>query len=77
LIQLEHTCTNHPSLDAVLHLAAPTWKQITGGCHINRDTVALLRQQGWQLARHERHAAGLVRMIEATPPKGRTTNAER
>jgi ubiquinone/menaquinone biosynthesis C-methylase UbiE len=68
LIQLEHTCTNHSPLDAVLEFAAPAWKTITGGCHINRDTVALLRGQGWQIARHERHTAGLVRVIEALPP---------
>ena len=69
LVQLEHTATNHPTVDWVLHAAAPTWKWFTGGCHINRDTAALLQQHGWHLQRHERHAGGLVRVIEALPPR--------
>lgn len=69
LVQLEHTATNYPAIDWVLHTAAPTWKWFTGGCHINRDTAALLQQHGWHLQRHERHAGGLVRVIEALPPR--------
>ena len=69
LVQLEHTATDHVAVDWVLHTAAPMWKRLTGGCHIDRNTVALLNEHGWQLARHERHAGGLVRVIEAVPPR--------
>ncbi len=69
LVQLEHTVTDHVAVDWVLHAAAPMWKRFTGGCHIDRHTVALLGEHGWHLARHERHAGGLVRVIEAVPPR--------
>lgn len=68
LIQLEHTCTGHAAPDWILDHIAPAWKAMTGGCHINRDTAGLLQQRGWHIARHERHAAGLVRVLEATAP---------
>jgi ubiquinone/menaquinone biosynthesis C-methylase UbiE len=68
LVQLEHTRTGHVPVDWVLHTAAPAWKCVTGGCHIDRDTAALLHQHGWHLPRHERYAGGLVRVIEALPP---------
>lgn len=69
LVQLEHTRTGHARTDWLLRTAAPTWKCITGGCNIHRDTVALVQQHGWQLVRHERHVGGLVRVIEALPPQ--------
>lgn len=67
LVQLEHTRTNHPVIDAVLDTITPVWKRIAGGCHPNRDTVALLHTAGWQLQQHEQHGYGLIRLIRATP----------
>ena len=69
LVQLEHTRTNHPRLDAVLDRITPAWKRIAGGCHPNRDTAALLCAVGWQLQRHEQHGSGLIRLIRAVPPQ--------
>jgi len=67
LVQLEHTRTNHWLPDAALDSITPVWKMVAGGCHPNRDTPALLRQQGWRLMRHQRYAYGLFRLIEAVP----------
>jgi ubiquinone/menaquinone biosynthesis C-methylase UbiE len=69
LVQLEHTRTNHVVPDAVLNFANPVWKVLTGGCHINRDTPALLMAQGWHLLDHQRYGGGLLRTIEAVPPQ--------
>ncbi len=68
LILLEHSITEHCASDALLNLLAPSWKALTGGCVLNRDTTGLLRSLGWHLVRHERYAGGLVRLIEALPP---------
>jgi len=72
-VLLEHTVTDRPVPDALLNVATPFWKKLTGGCMINRDTVQLLENDGWQLQRHERLVGGLVRMIEAVPPPSMAT----
>ncbi len=68
LIQVEHTRTNRGWFDAILDGIAPVWLKLSGGCHVNRDTPALLERAGWRLARHERRALGLYRLLVSTPP---------
>ncbi len=67
LIQMEHTRTGRRWPDLALSVLAPAWYVISGGCHITRDTDALLVRQGWRLLRHEQHAGGLVRLLVSTP----------
>lgn len=64
---LEHTCTGRPPIDTVLDLIAPLWLRLSGGCHINRDTLSLLRQSGWRIERHEPRAGGLYRLLVSAP----------
>ena len=66
-LQLEHTRSGHRPLDRVLDAIAPLWLRASGGCHVNRDTAALLVAAGWRVARHERHAGGLYRLLVSTP----------
>lgn len=68
LLQLEHTRTGHDRRDALLDLIAPAWQRLAGGCHVNRDTAALLGQSGWQIQHHERHAGGFIRVLISEPP---------
>jgi ubiquinone/menaquinone biosynthesis C-methylase UbiE len=68
LIQVEHTRTNRRWFDAILDAIAPVWLKLSGGCHVNRDTPALLERAGWRIARHERRALGLYRLLVSTPP---------
>ena len=68
MILLEYSITEHCASDVLLDLLTPSWKALTGGCVLNRDTTGLLRSLGWHLVRHERYAGGLVRLIEALPP---------
>jgi len=65
--QLEHTRSGHRPLDRALDAAAPLWLRASGGCHVNRDTAALLAAAGWRIACHERHAGGLYRLLVSTP----------
>jgi len=67
LLLLEHTRTGRPRLDAVIDACAPLWLRLSGGCHLDRDTPTLLVHDGWRVARHERHARGLYRLLVAVP----------
>jgi len=67
LLMLEHTRTDRPRLDAAIDMVAPLWLRLSGGCHLDRDTPALLVRAGWRLVRHERHALGLYRLLIAVP----------
>jgi len=67
LLLLEHTRTNRPWLDRFIDVLAPLWLRLSGGCHLDRDTPALLACAGWHIARHERHAYGLYRLLVAQP----------
>ena len=67
LLLLEHTRTNRPWLDIAIDALAPLWLRLSGGCHLDRDTPALLACAGWYIARHERHAYGLYRLLVALP----------
>ena len=67
LLLLEHTRTGRPFCDAAIDAVAPLWLRLSGGCHLDRDTPALLERAGWRVARHERHALGLYRLLVAMP----------
>lgn len=67
LLMLEHTRTDRPRLDAAIDALAPLWLRLSGGCHLDRDTPALLARAGWRIGRHERHACGLYRLLVAVP----------
>jgi len=67
LLMLEHTRTGRPWCDAAIDAVAALWLRLSGGCHLDRDTPALLVCAGWRLIRHERHALGLYRLLIAVP----------
>jgi ubiquinone/menaquinone biosynthesis C-methylase UbiE len=69
LIQLEHTRTGIRPFDLVLDLIAPLWLKLSGGCHVNRDTPALLERAGWCLEHHERRGGGLYRLLISSPQR--------
>lgn len=44
------------------------WSRLSGGCHLNRDAVHLVREAGFQEVRVEENLGGLVVKIEAFKP---------
>jgi ubiquinone/menaquinone biosynthesis C-methylase UbiE len=65
LVLLEHTRGRGPGawLTDLLH---PLWHTWSRECHLNRETVESVTGAGFQVQRVERHALGIVRVIEAT-----------
>jgi ubiquinone/menaquinone biosynthesis C-methylase UbiE len=62
----EHVASKHPSLGALQRLADATiWPRLSGGCHIGRDTLATLRDAGFEINRCERFASDRLSL----PPK--------
>jgi len=65
LVLLEHTRGSGLGawLTDVFH---PVWKAWSRECHLNRETVQAVAKTGFEIQRVERHAMGIVRVIEAT-----------
>ncbi|MDY6877193.1 MAG: methyltransferase domain-containing protein [Chloroflexota bacterium] len=65
LVLLEHTRGSGLGawLTEVFH---PLWHTWSRECHLNRDTTHVVTEAGFEVQRVERHALGIVRMIEAT-----------
>ena len=65
LVLLEHT--RGSGLGAWLtDLLHPLWHKWSRDCHLNRETTQAIADAGFQVQRVERHALGIVRVIEAT-----------
>ncbi|MGE5139833.1 MAG: class I SAM-dependent methyltransferase [Rudaea sp.] len=65
---VEHVRGNHRLLGALADLATPSWKRVAGGCHLNRDTLAAVREAGFDVKMaHERYG-GLLIGLEAKKP---------
>jgi ubiquinone/menaquinone biosynthesis C-methylase UbiE len=65
LVLLEHTRgTRGPGawLTDALH---PLWKSWSRECHLNRETSEAVAAAGFRIQRVERHALGIIRVIEA------------
>lgn len=56
---VEHVRLDGPA-GRVQDLAAPLWRRATGGCRLNRDTMAVLGRSGFRLARVEERLGGLL-----------------
>jgi len=50
LLFVEHTRSVQPPLGALQDALTPLWKQIGGGCHLNRAAVELVRAAGFTLS---------------------------
>ncbi len=68
LVLLEHTRGNKGLGAWLTDTLHPAWKAWSKECHLNRETAQTVAQAGFQVQRVERHALGIVRVIEATRP---------
>ncbi|WP_119070122.1 class I SAM-dependent methyltransferase [Rubrobacter indicoceani] len=65
---LEHVRMEHRSAAWAQEKATPVWKQLAGGCHLDRDTLGLIENSRLSVERVERRLDGLVLSIVARKP---------
>jgi ubiquinone/menaquinone biosynthesis C-methylase UbiE len=70
----EHVRVHRPLAGRLQEWLTPVWKRLTGGCHVNRDTLALLTQVGFDVTCIAPHYKELFLVIAAntsSPPMAR------
>jgi ubiquinone/menaquinone biosynthesis C-methylase UbiE len=63
---IEHVRVGNGLIAGVQDRVTPLWKQVTGGCHLNRDTLRAIQDAGFHVNRVRRHIGGLFVGIDAT-----------
>ncbi|WP_017187635.1 hypothetical protein [Alkalibacillus haloalkaliphilus] len=49
-------------------LLTPFWKKVAGGCHLNRDSLTLSKEAGFEVVEVEQMYKGLFLVIKAKNP---------
>ena len=62
---VEHVRVDNRVIGGVQDALTPAWKRIAGNCHLNRDTLALVRQAGFQVRGVREHLGGIFIGIDA------------
>ncbi len=62
---VEHVRGNHLLVGVLADAVTPYWKRIAGGCHLNRDTAAMVKAAGFKNVRVQERMGGLLIGIEA------------
>ena len=57
---LEHVRSEGPRMARFQDFITPTWRRIAGGCHMNRDTVARVKEAGFTLDEMKRYKSAVV-----------------
>lgn len=65
---LEHVRMEREPVAWLQERATPLWKRVAGGCHLDRDTLAAVREVGFEVERVERHLDGLMLTVFARNP---------
>ena len=62
---VEHVRMNNRIIAGAQDLITPLWKQVAGGCHLNRDTLGDVERAGFHVRAVHRHIGGLFIGIDA------------
>lgn len=65
---LEHVRMERKPIARMQEKATPLWKHVAGGCHLDRDTLGMVRDAGFEVGRVESHLGGLFLNIFARSP---------
>lgn len=69
LLLFEHVLLEHPIWSAMQHGLTPAWKKMCGGCHLNRNSLALVQQAGFPITHIEWKYKKLFLVAEARNEK--------
>lgn len=62
---LEHVRLTNKILATLQDFLTPSWKKLCDGCHLNRDSLGIIRSSGLQIQRVQGFAGALFLTIEA------------
>lgn len=62
---VEHVRVENRFIAGAQDAITPLWKQIAGGCHLNRDTLSAVQRAGFHVRGVSRHIGGLFIGINA------------
>ncbi|MDE3089532.1 MAG: class I SAM-dependent methyltransferase [Chloroflexota bacterium] len=62
---VEHVRVRNRLIAGAQDVVTPLWKEIAGGCHLNRDTLAVVERAGFRVRAVDRHIGGLFIGIDA------------
>jgi ubiquinone/menaquinone biosynthesis C-methylase UbiE len=66
---LEHVKLKRQPIAWIQEKATPVWKYLAGGCHLDRNTLAMLQGVGFEVERINPYLGGLFLDISARAPK--------
>ncbi|WP_019412959.1 class I SAM-dependent methyltransferase [Paenisporosarcina sp. TG20] len=66
ILFFEHVRMNQKSLGITQDLLTPLWRKVCDGCHLNRDTLNILKQSNLSILKVNPHYGGLFLSIECT-----------
>ena len=67
LRMLEHVRSDWAPISRLQDLCQPLWTAVSGGCHLNRSTEAVVERSGFTIDRSSRRARGTMRCFTASP----------
>lgn len=62
---VEHVRVNNTLVGGLQDWVTPTWKQVSGGCHLNRDTLHTVQSAGFRVRGVSPHVGGLFIGIDS------------
>ncbi len=62
---VEHVRGKHATVGLFFDMVTPFWKRIAGGCHLNRDTAAVVKSAGFKNVRIQERMGGMLIGIQA------------
>ncbi|WLD94600.1 class I SAM-dependent methyltransferase [Alkalihalobacillus sp. AL-G] len=65
ILLFEHVRHDNRVIAALQDLATPAWKRVCDGCHLNRNTLALLKKEGIKIKRVKTHSSKIMITIDA------------
>nr|WP_153737551.1 class I SAM-dependent methyltransferase [Aquibacillus halophilus] len=75
ILLLEHVRLNNKFLGEIQDIATPVWKRLCDGCHLNRNTEALIKNSRLSILKKESFYRGLFITIQCLNNKSSTDKA--
>lgn len=69
ILLFEHVQMQHPLFRKAQNILNPLWKKVAGGCHLNRDTLKVIKQSGFEIMHVNHFYSGLFISIRSLNKK--------